>query len=134
MEEVAPPSKRPANAIRWTGRVVGTLFVVMFLALFVLECVQKGRIAVDSGKLPMMIFLLLSFVGLIMAWKWEGAGGILALGSLLVFTILGLQSGEKPGGTILVLGMYGLPAFLFVLCWWQTRRQSHRTSKKPIAA
>ena len=134
MDEVVLPSKRPANAIRWTGRVIGTLFVGMFVALFVLECVQKGRIAVDSDKVPMMIFLFLCFTGLIMAWKWEGAGAFLALSSIIVFAVLGFQSEEKPGGTILVCGMYGLPTLLFLLCWWQTRRQSHLKLKKTIVA
>ena len=81
----------------------------------------------------MTIFLFLTFVGLNMAWKWEGAGGALALGSIIVFTILGLQSEGKPGGTIMVCAMYALPALLFLFCWWQTRRHSHLESRKTIA-
>jgi hypothetical protein len=134
MDELAPPLTRPKNAIRWTARIIGTLFVIIYLAFFIPDAVQKGRNAVASDRIPMTIFLFLSFVGLIMAWKWEGTGGILALGSIIVFTILGFQSEIKPGATILICAMYALPAFLFLLYWWQTRRQNHPKSKKTIAA
>jgi len=110
MDELTPLSTRPANAIRWTARIIGTLFVGIFLALFISDCLQKGTFPVDSDRIPMTMFLFLTFIGLIIAWKWEGAGGILALGSIIVFSILGLQTDEKPGGTILVTGIYALPA------------------------
>jgi len=105
--------------------------MAIFLAFFVADCVRKGTIPVPSARIPMMIFLLLAYIGLIIAWKWEGIGGTLALGSILVFSILGLQTDLKPGATILLTGMYALPALLFILYWWQTRRQDHPTSKKP---
>ena len=134
MDELAPPLGRPANGIRWTARIVGTLFVGIFLALFIPEWVQKGILPIDSDRMPSMIFLFLSFVGLIMAWRWEGAGGVLALGSIIVFAILGLQLGPKPGGTILIGGICALPACLFLLYWWLARRQSRPTTKKSGAA
>ena len=129
MDEHSPPRARPANGIRWTARIVGTLFIVIFLALFVPEWVRKGTLPIDSDRMPAMIFLFLSFVGLIMAWRWEGAGGILALGSIIVFTILGLQLGGKPGGTILLGGICALPASLFLLYWRLARRQRHSEIK-----
>ena len=128
MDELTPLSTRPANAIRWTARIIGTLFIVVFLALFVPECVQKGTIAVQSDRMPAMVFLFLAFIGLIIAWKWEATGGIVALGSVIVFCILGLQTDGKPGGTILLTGMYALPAVLFLFYWWQTRRRDPKST------
>ncbi len=126
MEERTPPSTRPLKALQWAARIIGTLFVVMFLTVFVVESVQKGGMQVERGRVAMLIFLFLSFVGLIAAWKWEGLGGALALGSLVVFAILGHLSGGKPGGTIVVCAMYGLPALLFLLHWWWTRGEARR--------
>ncbi len=82
----------------------------------------------------MTIFLFLAFIGLIIAWKREGAGGTLAFVSIIVYCILGLQTEVRPAATILVTGMYALPALLFLLYWWQTRSQHHRKSGKPLAA
>ncbi len=126
MEERTPPSTRPLKALQWAARIIGTLFVVVFLTVLVAESVQKGGIQVDSEHAPMMIFLWLTFVGLIGAWKWEMLGGALALGSLVLFAILGHLSGGKPGGTIVVYAMYGLPALLFLLHWWWTRGEARR--------
>ena len=134
MDELHPPSTRPANAIRWTARIIGTLFVGIFLALFISDYLQKGTFPVDSDRIPMTMFLFVTFIGLIIAWKWEGAGGILALGSIIVFSILGLQTDEKPGGTILVTGIYALPALLFFLYWWRTKGKSHPKPKKAHVA
>jgi hypothetical protein len=122
MVDLALPSTRPATAIRWTARISGTFFMVVFLAFFVLDCMQKGRIPVRSDRIPMMLFLFLTFIGLIIAWKLEGTGGIVALGSVIGFCILGLQTDLKAGATILLTGMYALPAFLFLVYWWQARR------------
>jgi hypothetical protein len=118
------------NAIRWTARIIGTLFMGVFLALFIPEWVQKGTFPVASDRIPMTVFFFLAFIGLIIAWKWEGTGGILALGSIILFTILGLQTGDKPGGTLTVTVICGIPALLFIFYWWQTRHRGHPNSKK----
>jgi uncharacterized protein YacL len=131
MDELARRSTRPANAIRWIARIVGTLFIAIFLVFFVADCIKKGTIPVPSDRIPMTIFLFLAFIGLAIAWKWEGTGGALALCSIIVSCVLGLRTELKPGATILLTGMYALPAFLFLLCWWQTRSQHHPDSKTP---
>jgi hypothetical protein len=116
------------------ARIVGTLFIAIFLVFFVADGIRKGVIPVASDRVPMTIFLFLAFIGLAIAWRWEGTGGTLALCSIIVFCVLGLQTEGKPGGTILLTGMYALPALLFILYWWQTRRQERPKSKKPSAA
>jgi hypothetical protein len=70
----------------------------------------------------MVLSLYLVFIGLIIAWKWEGPGGIVALSGVLVYCILGLQTDVKPGATILLAAIYALPALLFLVSWRQARR------------
>ena len=122
MKHVASASTRSVIIIRWLARIIGTLSVAVVLFLIVAESVEKGRIAIDSDRLPMTAFLFLAFIGLIMAWKWEGLGGAMALGGLIAFNILAPGSVAK-GGNLVVTGLYGLPALLFIFCWWQTRKQ-----------
>lgn len=122
MKHVASASTRSVIIIRWLARIIGTLSVAVFLFLFVAESVEKGRIAIESDRIPMTAFMLLVFIGLIIAWKWEGLGGAMALGGLIAFNILAPASVAK-GGNFVVTGLYGLPALLYIFCWWQTRKQ-----------
>ena len=121
MKHVASASTRSVIIIRWLARIIGTLSVAVVLFLMVAESVEKGRIAIDSDRIPMTAFGFLAFIGLIIAWKWEGLGGAMALGGLIAFNILA-PAGAK-GGLFVVTGLYGLPALLFIFCWWQTRKQ-----------
>jgi hypothetical protein len=122
MKHVASASTRSVIIIRWLARIIGTLSVAVVLFLMVAESVEKGRIAIDRDRIPMTAFGFLAFIGLIMAWKWERLGGAMALGGLIAFNILAPASAAK-GGNFVVTGLYGLPALLFIFCWWQTRKQ-----------
>jgi len=122
MKHVASASTRSVIIIRWLARIIGTLSVAVVLFLIVAESVEKGRIAIDSDRIPMTAFMLLAFIGLIIAWKWEGLGGAMALGGLIAFNILAPASPAR-GGIFIIAGLYGLPALLFLFCWWQTRKQ-----------
>jgi hypothetical protein len=123
MNQTASSSTGKVTILRWVARIVGTLFVTVVLFLFVGECVEKGKIAVDSDRIVMSIFCLLTFVGLIIAWKWEGIGGTLAVCGLVGFNASTPWSVVNPVN-LLITGMYGIPAVLFLFCWWQTRKHS----------
>ena len=122
MEDRGLASTRQATAIRWMARITGTLFMVVFLAFFVPDWVESGTMQVPSDRIPMILSLFLAFIGLTIAWKWEGTGGIVALGGLIGYCVLGLQTDVKPAATILLTGAYALPAILFVVYWWQAKR------------
>jgi hypothetical protein len=74
--------------------------------------------------------LFLAFIGLIIAWKSEGVGGTVALSSMIVFAVLGLQTDLKPAATLLLTGMFSLPALLFLFCWWKTKKHDHSKSQE----
>jgi len=120
MNKTASAPSRLVATIRWMARIIGALFMAVFLIFFVADCVKKGKIAVEIEHIPMTVFLLVTFVGLSIGWKWEGIGGTLALVGLLGFNILA-PALVREAGTLVVTVMYGLPALLFLLYWWQTR-------------
>ena len=60
------------------------------------------------------LLLLLSFI---IAWKWEGVGGLLIIGSALLF--LGPTSGDR---FPLLFAITIVPAVLYLFCWWEGRR------------
>jgi hypothetical protein len=122
MNNTASAPTRLVITIRWLARIIGTLAMVVFLLFLVADCVKKGKIAIESDRILMTVFMLLAFIGLIIAWKREGIGGATALGGLIGFNILAPATVTK-GGIFVITGLYGLPALLFVFCWWQTRKQ-----------
>jgi len=70
----------------------------------------------------MTVFMFIIFIGLIVAWKKEGIGGLTALIGLIGFDFLApatVPGWQLRNATVL----YGLPTLLFVFCWWQTRKQ-----------
>jgi len=131
MDNPAVPTAREGRVLRWTARILGLLFISIFLAFFIPDWLTKGRFPVDPDRIPMTIALFVSFLGLLIAWKWEGIGGLLALLSILAFGALGLQTPGRPGGTILLCVMYLLPAVLFILVW---RRMKTRHRAPPGTA
>src|SRR5271157_2108948 len=81
---------RAAVIGRWTARIVGTLMALFFLAFFV------GEGFPNIFRLPWresLSVLLMSamVVGLLFAWKWEGLGGAVALGAMVLLHLIGIR-------------------------------------------
>ena len=115
-------SSRSVITMRRLARIFGILSMSVLLFFFVADCIEKGRIAIENERVPMTVFLLLTFIGLIIAWKWEGIGGATALVGLIGFNILAPVSVTR-AGIFVITGLYGLPALLFLFCWRQTKKQ-----------
>jgi hypothetical protein len=106
---------RAAVIGRWTARIVGTSMALFFLAFFV------GEGFPPIFRLPWresLSVLLMSamMAGLLLAWKWEGLGGAVALAAVGLMPLIGMRG----IGTWLFL----LPAatgLLHVVCWWRLR-------------
>jgi hypothetical protein len=63
----------PAFVIgRWIARILGTLIALGFLTFVVAEG--------PPPLSPTFLCMAVTFAGLLLAWKWEGLGGLLILG------------------------------------------------------
>lgn len=59
-------------------------------------------------------------IGTILAWRWEGLGGGITLGSLLGFyAALRIMDGRFPRGPFFVLT--AAPGILYLVCWLLSR-------------
>lgn len=101
---------------RWTARIAGTLMALFFLAFFV------GEGFPNIFRLPWreslsVLALSAVVVGLLLAWKWEGLGGAVALAGMVGFMLLIGVRGVATG-LLLVPAAIGL---LHVVCWWRLR-------------
>jgi hypothetical protein len=123
MDKTTSSSTGTVTALRWVARIFGTFLVAFFLLFFIAERItERGPYHSDTGQLVVTIFFLLGQFGILIGWRWEGIGGMLAaIGIVLCFLInlLWVHAGKNTGFVLIWL----LPAFLFLYCWWQTRKR-----------
>lgn len=106
--------------LRWTARVLGAL-IVLFWGWFLLADLfgdQGTTRPLVPGDYGILATLLLSLAGLVVAWKHELAGGIVALAGLALCAILNWRVLVFPGTLILVA------ALLFIACGWIDRTRT----------
>jgi len=107
-----------ATSLRWGARILSAL-ILLFWGWFLV-----AHLIGDAGRpsRPLAIHdyvgltaLVVSLVGLAVAWKWELAGGTLTLAAVLVGAFVNWQSLAFPGTLISVA------AVTFLAGWWLSR-------------
>jgi serine/threonine protein kinase len=105
---------RWVTAVRWTARVVGTLFLLLFWVMIIGE----GMPAIGSQPTGVQLgfaALGLSFLGILVGWKHEGWGALLVG--------LGWTAWHAPHHGMFGLNLFQVPllvALLYGYCWWAT--------------
>ncbi len=118
------PRRLSTQILRWTARVLGTLLVLLVVVLMIGEGVPKPSILTAPEKL-MFAPLIVMLLGLILAWRWEGTGGTLALSGYLLFGVLGPRLASSP----FMAG--GVAGCLYLLAWWTSDRSKWRERGGP---
>lgn len=97
-----------AALCRWTARIVGTLFVVIMVVFALGEGIDK-EFAVQVSFLGHALVM----VGILLGWRFELAGGIMALaGAFLVFISLFIGQGLFLPGFYIA---HALPGVLYIM-------------------
>ncbi|MGA2143698.1 MAG: hypothetical protein ABSH49_01805 [Bryobacteraceae bacterium] len=115
MAALANASWRIAVMGRWTARILGTLIVLLFLALLVGEGMPAVSQLTASEKLSFLGMAGLT-VGLLLAWKWEGLGGMVSVAGFALLVAIGREH--------LRMWAFWLPALVaivHILCWERLR-------------
>lgn len=106
-----------AQILRWTARLLGAAAAVFFLSFFVGEGLLGPEHHIRDGFEGIsfkigggIVMLLISSLGLLMAWRWERAGAWLALWALVLFAGVFFPRGFP----IWVLIGMAVPAILFL--------------------
>ena len=107
---------------RWGARILGTLIVVFSLSFFIANVIEQGEMPTpDFGPGLTTFLFIIALIGFLLAWRWEGFGGILSAISILLMAtvnVIWVHAGKDPGSEIIFL----IPALLFIYCWWRTRK------------
>jgi hypothetical protein len=109
-------------ALHWSARILSIISTFLVVLLFVGERFEISRITAREW-VGLFLFPLGVIVGFAAAWWKEGAGGAIAIGSLLAFYLLYglLINGRINQGWAFVV--FASPGFLFLLSWLWSRFQ-----------
>lgn len=118
------PRRLSTQILRWTARLLGTLLVLFVVVMMVGEGVPKPSILTGSERL-MFAPLSAMLLGLILAWRWEGIGGALALSGYFLCGVLGPRLTSSP----FMAG--GAAGCLYLLAWWTSDRSKWRECGGP---
>jgi len=82
--------------------------------------------AVSSGILLLFTFLAIATLGLLLSWRWEGLGGLLAiLGGLgLAAAGEGVYGSRGWLAALLYSSPFIISGVLCLACWWHKRTKS----------
>ena len=113
--EREPRGKSLTLAVRWLARVWSVATVGVILAMCFAEMPTNLRDWTGFILYPGGIVL-----GLILAWRREGLGGGITVGSLVAFYLLHAAiTGVFPQGWAWFA--FAAPGFLFLWCWRRSR-------------
>lgn len=115
-------SKRLTNIILWTARILGSIiiaFVIFFLAAHIFGNNESGEGFRDSKEIiTFLLFPIGSTIGLAIAWKWEGLGGIITIISMIGLFYL---RPDLLNSFYIVIPI--IPGLLFIAYWLITKNR-----------
>lgn len=102
--------------IRWVARVWGSAIVALVVMFALMHLVTPDAPGPTAREWVGLLFFPVGVcVGLVLAWRWEAAGGAIAVGSLLAFYAwMSASGGRPPSGPYFALA--AAPGVLYLLC------------------
>ncbi|HKE26091.1 MAG TPA: hypothetical protein VKB88_27230 [Bryobacteraceae bacterium] len=116
-------AQRAANVVCWAARIGGLLFALLFLAFVIGEGLPPWS--------PHALGWLAINLGLLIAWKWEGLGGVITLAGYILFFFV-----DPHFLAYLWRPLTAVPAVagaLHILCWFELGMRNRRPQKLPQA-
>ena len=120
--------RTPSRGIRMAARIIGTLWVLICVFLFVgyyLEGIQRNAGALskppDILGIATVVCLSIALGGLIIALWREGIGGFISLFGIIIAGVL-LIIDPKLNFSLPVFAILLVPSLLFLASWWGTKK------------
>ncbi|HUW20289.1 MAG TPA: hypothetical protein VMW16_13405 [Sedimentisphaerales bacterium] len=106
-----------AGGIRWAARAVGGLLAALVLSIVFCHAFSPEGLpnpfTQPAGVAFELLGLAITWVGLIVAWKLEGVGGVMIIAGQLAFHIIERRLWLSTMGEF-----FDLAGILFLLSWW----------------
>ena len=114
---------RATRVLRWTARILSVLFVAFCLLMFVGESLESrnrpGSEPLTADAAVQLAMMGVSLLGLLLAWKWELIGGIIALAAYVLVGLINYKA--------FIVIPIPILALMFLGCWWMDRKQASAT-------
>jgi len=108
--------KKTANIIRWIARIWGTsilAFVLFFLFAHIFGTEEGGK-GFNNNSISFIFFPVSSIIGLAIALKWEGLGGLITTVGIIGLFILRFDLISDP---FFICGITA-PGILYLVYWY----------------
>lgn len=107
--------------LRWTLRILSGILIVFFLFMFIGETFFQGGSfnpkSMSADAILKVSLMLVSLIGLLLAWKWELTGAIVALAAYAALLIVI----DTEPVNFFVLLIYPIIPILFIALWATSR-------------
>ncbi|HEY60461.1 MAG TPA: hypothetical protein G4N92_07255 [Anaerolineae bacterium] len=110
------------NVMRWIARIWSIASILFILVMFI-GSLFSGDSSIFSLRdvIGLFFFPIGVFVGLVLAWRWEGIGGVITVASFFAFYLtLWSFDGRLPRGPYFALT--AAPGLLFLVNWCLTKK------------
>jgi len=118
---------KTSNIIRWIARIWGTAiltFVLFFLFADIFGSEESGGIR-DVKEAIVAISGIVAIIGLAIALKWEGLGGLLTIIGLTGLFIVRFDLISNP----YIIGGIAPPGILYLIYWYLAKGQAETIDK-----
>jgi hypothetical protein len=113
---------RTVTIIRLIARILSIISIAFILIMVVphLFFPQQSKPPTFGEIVGLFFFPFGVFIGLIVAWKSEGPGGMIAIGSVICFHVTMLITGGSLDLNPFIEGL-AVPGLLFLIWWFLSR-------------
>jgi hypothetical protein len=110
--------------VRWWAKIIGTVSLAMLVMIFVGD--SMNGVGPPLAAIVAFLPLFITFAGVIIAFRWELIGGVLAaVGALAEQIVVFFVWHGTLNPFIDIFFFVGLG---LIYCWWRTRRLSRQLS------
>jgi hypothetical protein len=110
--------RRMGSVVRWVARGLSLLVMLLwgfFIIAHLFGSEEAGNQPLSPNDYIQLVLMGTWLLGLLLAWKWELAGGIIILSAYVVFGFINVAAFTMPFPFLAIIGM------LFLLSWWINR-------------
>jgi len=111
-------ANRSTRIIRWIARISGSVYVLFLVMMFIGETLDSSGplLPLPAKHVIGLLLMLVLIVGLVLAWRWELAGGLISVFSMLAFMLV---MGEMAFGMLVL----AIPGVLFILTYFLAKAE-----------
>jgi hypothetical protein len=121
---------RLIKVLRWTARVLSILVLILAIGILVTPGTAVEGQTPTVATWVLLILWMVGVLGLLVAWRWELAGAIIAFAALILRDMYYYSLSRQ---SFVDFGMVWLPilipSLIFILVWWLESREKEKLVK-----